>query len=120
MIASSATTAQSNFDTSAPLYRFTAELAQLRKRAPALRHGSTRLRAVEDKQGLLAFSRIHDGKEVLVAVNTAATPLERNVTVEVGSTAFDALLGNCPVNASAPGSIRISLPAFGYAVCNAR
>jgi glycosidase len=120
LIASSATTAQSNFDTTAPLYRFKTELAQMRKGTPALRHGSTRLRAVEDTPGLLAFSRMHEGKEVLVAVNTSGAPLERNVMVEVGSTNFDALLGRCPATASAPGSIRISLPAFGYAVCNAR
>jgi hypothetical protein len=92
----------------------------MRKRTPGLRHGSTRLRAVEDTPGLLAFSRMHEGKEVLVAVNTSGAPLERNVMVEVGSTSFDALLGRCPATASAPGSIRISLPAFGYAVCNAR
>ena len=120
LVASSATTAQSNFDTSAPLYRFTAELAQLRKQTPALRRGSTLLRAVEDKPGLLAFSRMHEGKEVLVAVNTSATPLTRNVMVEVGSTRFGSLLGRCPAAASAPGSVRISLPAFGYAVCDAR
>jgi neopullulanase len=120
LIASSATTAQSNFDTSAPLYRFTAELARMRKQTRALPHGSTLLRAVEEAPGLLAFSRIHEGKEVLVAVNTSGAPLERNVMVEVGSRRFDALLGNCPAAVSAPGSVRITLPPFGYAVCNAR
>jgi glycosidase len=120
LIGSSATTAQSNFDTSTLLYRFTAELAELRKRSPALRRGSTLLRAVEDKPGLLAFSRMHEGREVLVAVNTSVEPVVRNITVEVGSTSFDSLMGNCAPQASAPGSVRISLPPLGYAVCAAR
>jgi neopullulanase len=52
--------------------------------------------------------------------NTSAKSIEQNVVVETRSQHFTALLGNCPATASAPGTMRISLPAFGYAVCDAR
>ena len=65
-------------------------------------------------------SRILDGREVLVAVNTSTQPIEQNVVVETSSQRFTALAGTCPTVASAPGSVRITLPALGYAVCDAR
>jgi hypothetical protein len=40
--------------------------------------------------------------------------------VDVRSTNFDALAGGCPPSAQAPGSVEVELPAFGFAVCNAR
>jgi hypothetical protein len=77
------------------------------------------IRATADEPGLLAFSRILDGREVLVAINTSAKPVTGNVQVEVGSNAFSALAGSCPVRASAPGSVRVALPPLGYAICDA-
>ena len=120
LVGSTATTAESNFGTAHPLYKLIAELSRVRAETPALRRGATVLRASEDKPGLLAFSRILGGKEVLVALNTSDQPIERNVVVETTSSHFSALAGGCPVTATAPGSIHISLPAFGYAVCDAR
>jgi glycosidase len=120
LVGTTATTVDSNFGTAHPLYRLIAQLAQVRADSSALRRGATVLRASEDKPGLLAFSRIVGGKEVLVALNTSDQAIERNVVVETGSTRFSALAGACPVTASAPGSVHVSLPAFGYAVCDAR
>ncbi|MBA3512212.1 alpha-amylase family glycosyl hydrolase [Sphingomonas sp.] len=114
------TTAQSNFNPGHPLYRLIAQLADIRRRTPALRHGATVFRAGADTPGLLAFSRVLDGKEVLVALNTSPQPIAGNIIVEVGSTRFASLAGACPAAASAPGSIRITLPPLGYAICNAR
>ena len=85
-----------------------------------LRRGATVVRAAEDGPGLLAFSRILGGREVLVALNTSTKAVSANVQVEVGSNAFAKVLGNCPARATAPGSVRISLPPLGYAICNAR
>jgi glycosidase len=120
LVGTSATTARANFDTAHPLYRLIRELSDMRKANPALRRGSTVFRAGEDEPGLLAFSRILDGTEVLVAVNTSTKPIERNVVVETSSQAFTTLAGACPSNAAAPGSVRIALPPLGYAVCDAR
>jgi len=120
LIASNATTAQSNFGTDHPLYKLIGELSAMRKESAPLRKGSTVFRAGADGPGILAFSRILGDREVLVVANTSAKPIEQNVVVETRSQRFTALLGNCPATAAAPGSVRISLPALGYAVCDAR
>ena len=120
LLGTRATTAQSNFDPAHPLYRLIRQLAAIRIREPALRRGATVLRAAGDEPGLLGFSRILDGREVLVAINTSTKPVTQNVAVDVDSARFTALAGRCPARASAPGSVRITLPPLGYAICNAR
>ena len=120
LIASNATTAQSNFGTDHPLYKLIGELSAMRKASPALRKGGTVFRAGADGPGILAFSRVLGDREVLVVANTSTKPIEQNVAVETRSLRFTALLGNCPATASAPGSVRITLPPHGYAVCDAR
>ncbi|HET7817059.1 MAG TPA: alpha-amylase family glycosyl hydrolase [Sphingomicrobium sp.] len=120
LVGSSATTAQSNFDPAHPLYRLIRRLADIRTRTPELRRGATIFRSGGDEPGLLAFSRVLGGKEVLVALNTSTRPVRGNVTVEVGSGRFAALAGNCPERAWAPGSVRIELPPLGFAICDAR
>ena len=120
LVGTSATAAQAYFDTAHPLYRLIRDLVGVRKASPALRRGSTVFRAGDERPGLLAFSRILHSHEVLVAVNTSNEPIERNVVVETGSQAFTTLAGACPSKATAPGSVRISLPPLGYAVCDAR
>jgi len=42
------------------------------------------------------------------------------VTVETISRTFVTLAGQCTARVSAPGSVKISLPPFGHAVCAAR
>ncbi len=120
LVGSTASTTASNFDRSHPLYRLIGELSRVRRATPALRRGSTVIRGTEDTPGLLAFSRLHEGKEVLVALNTSASPITRNVVVGSGWSGFEALAGSCPQQVSAPGSVRVTLAPFGYAVCNAR
>jgi neopullulanase len=52
--------------------------------------------------------------------NTANAALTKAVAVETASRRFAALSGSCPDTASAPGSVTITLPALGFAVCAAR
>ena len=122
LIGTAATTVRANFDRSHPVYREIARLSRLRTTTPALTRGRQVLRAYGDAPGLLAVSRFDPatGREVLLAFNTSAQTITVPVEVEVRSAAFDALVGSCPARASAPGSVRVSLPAFGYAVCAAR
>ncbi|HZB69077.1 MAG TPA: alpha-amylase family glycosyl hydrolase, partial [Sphingomicrobium sp.] len=120
LLGTTATTAQANFDTAHPLYRFIRQLSGIRLNSAPLRRGATVIRATGDEPGLLAFSRILDGREVLVALNTSAKPVSTNVQVEAASSNFAQVLGQCPAQATAPGSVRISLPPLGYAICNAR
>jgi len=120
LLGTRATTAQSNFDRGHPLYRLIGRLSAIRIREPALRRGATVLRSAGDEPGLLAFSRVLGGREVLVAINTSTRPVAQNVAVNVDSDRFTALAGRCPARASAPGSVRITLAPLGYAICNAR
>ncbi len=121
LVGSDASTATPRFDESNPIFREIASLARLRIATPALTRGRQLLRAREDKPGLLALSRFDPvtGAEVLLAFNTSTVPLTRQVQVETGSTRFHALAGRCAPQASAPGSLTITLPPLGYAVCAA-
>ncbi|BBB10982.1 alpha-amylase family glycosyl hydrolase [Sphingopyxis sp. FD7] len=121
LIGTDATTADANFDTAHPLYRHIAKLAVIRRSTPALTRGPTKLRAFSDKPGLLAVSRFDPdtGREVVLAYNTSAAPLSATIAVDMKSAGFTALHGDCPARPAAPGSLRLSLPAFGTLVCQA-
>ena len=120
LVGTSATTATANFTPTHPLYRQIAELAKLRTATPALTRGRQVLRAREEAPGLLAISRFDPASnaEVLLLFNTSTRPITRNVQVETASTRFRALTGRCG-SVTAPGAVRIDLPALGYAVCAA-
>lgn len=122
LIGTAKTTAVSNFDTGHPLYRLVADLTAVRARLPELRRGATVVRAAGDKPGLLAFSRMEPGRpETLVLLNTAAGPVTANVKVETSSVRWASAWARsgCPLTTSAPGSVRVTLPPFGYAICTA-
>jgi neopullulanase len=119
LLGSKATTAEANFDVAHPIFRETTALANLRAAEPALRRGRTVVRLAGEKPGLFVVSRLLDGREVLVAFNTATTPVTAQVQVEAGSQKFRALRGNCVPAASAPGSVTVTLAALSYAVCAA-
>jgi glycosidase len=122
LLGTNATTAQSNFDPNHPLYREISELAHIRTSHAALTRGLQVIRYAQDKPGLFAVSRFEPGtgREMLLLFNTTTAPIKQNVRVETRSTRFDALAGNCPVAATAPGSVAVELPPLGYAVCDAR
>jgi glycosidase len=61
------------FDTRAPLYRYVQELSRVRGSLAPLRFGRQVVRLSDGNgPGLYAFSRIHQGQEVLVVLNTSA------------------------------------------------
>ncbi|MEG3182079.1 alpha-amylase family glycosyl hydrolase [Sphingomonas sp. LT1P40] len=113
------TTAEANFDTAHPLYAEIAKLATVRRGSAALSRGRQVTRAYDEKPGLFAVSRFDPatGGEVLVAFNTSDKPITRQVEVEVGAKTFTALVGTCSPTAAAPGSVTVTLPAFGYVAC---
>jgi glycosidase len=120
LVGTGATTAQSNFDTAHPLYKLVGELARVRTANPAMRRGVGTVRAFEEAApGLLAVER-HDpqsGQRVLVLFNTGETPLSRNVEVSYGARRVAPLVGQCPAALAARGSVKVTLPAFGFAAC---
>ncbi|WP_432769108.1 MAG: alpha-amylase [Sphingopyxis sp.] len=121
LIGTDATTATSNFGTAHPLYRHIAALAALRRGTPALLRGATKVRAFSDKPGLLAVSRFDpdSGREVVLAFNTSAAQVSTTIAIDMKSAGFTALHGDCPARPAAPGSLHLSLPAFGTIICQA-
>lgn len=120
LIGTATTTATAHFGTENPIFQTIAKLAQIRRDHAQLRHGRTVVRAASDKPGLLAFTRgADDGHEILVALNTSNQPVSANVEIGARSAGFTTLAGACPARAAAPGSISITLPPLGYAICAA-
>src|SRR5205085_10287979 len=70
-IATSATPAESNFDTTHPLDRAIGDLARLTQSHPALRNGPQQSRYSSDSAGIYAFSRLDRAsqREYVVALN---------------------------------------------------
>lgn len=121
LLGSDRTTAVANFATGHPLYREIAALAAIRTANKALTRGRQVVRAAGDAPGLFAVSRFDPdtNQEIVIAFNTADAPFEGAVQVETGSTAFRALRGSCSSAAARPGSLKLSLPPLGYAICAA-
>jgi glycosidase len=121
LVGTSATTAQSNFDQTHPIYRAMAKLSALRLGTPALTRGKQIIRNYEEKPGLFAVSRIDPttDREVLIAFNTSTAPITRNVEVSVGSVNFQSLHGACGAKASAPGSYSVTIAPLDFIVCAA-
>ena len=107
------------FDVTAPLYQRIAEMARIRAADPALRRGRQIVRAYGDKPGLFAVSRVLEGQpgETLILYNSATEPLTANVEVSTASRNWTSVRGACPTAASAPGSIRVTVPALDYMIC---
>lgn len=119
LLGTSRTNAVENFRPDHPLYVLISQLSKIRTQVPALRRGTTVIRATEDGPGILAFSRLLGDEEVVVLLNTSTQSITRNVQVDVAATALHSLAGECPSAPQAPGSIRITLPPLGYAICHA-
>ncbi|MEY2883236.1 MAG: hypothetical protein RL490_960 [Pseudomonadota bacterium] len=119
LLGSGASTATANFNPGHPFYRALAEMAAVRKADARLRQGETLVREAGDAPGIFAMSRIIPGQagETLVAINTSTRPLIANVRVDPTSLAWTRSAGTCPVAAAAPGTLTISLPPLGWAVC---
>lgn len=70
LLGTSATTAQSNFDTDHPIYRAISEFAVLRKSIPLLSYGDQRVRWLDNQQQAFTFVRADEqGNEVYIAFN---------------------------------------------------
>ena len=119
LLGTTATTATANFGKDHPLFREIAELSTLRVATPALTRGSTVLRARSDTPGLTAVSRIDPatGAEVLLAFNSSTEALTRQVEVGTTATSAETLAGSGCMRIAAPGSLTVTLPPLGYAVC---
>jgi glycosidase len=121
LIGTAATTASSNFDENHPLFRVIASLSAIRRSQPALSGGAQIVRDYAQTPGLFSVSRFDPatGAEIFIAFNTAGHPIDVKSTIGTAATHLEALTGPCPAAVTAPGSVRIALPAFGWMVCRA-
>ncbi|WP_035706003.1 alpha-amylase family glycosyl hydrolase [Niveispirillum irakense] len=107
-----------SYDRAHPLYRAITELATLRRDHPTLRQGRTQIRYVEEKGGLLVFSRIAEDQEYLIAINAGDTVRSLGAVVEEATTPWQAVRGSgCSAPATAPTAQPLSVPALDYVVC---
>jgi alpha-amylase len=98
LIGTNATTAQSNFDTSHPLYQSIAGLARVTQRQRALRDGAQQHRVSSSSPGIYAFSRIDRRQqyEYVVASNNSTQTQTAAVPTYMRRTAFRLQYGSGP------------------------
>lgn len=120
----SASSTGDRFLTGSEFYRWVSRLAALRREHPALRRGVTYARWSDPEgAGVFAFSRIHEGREVVVALNTAPEARRAGFRVDPSASPAGAhlrdLLGGS--GASIEGRegesfVTVELPAHGAKV----
>lgn len=112
------TTAQSNFNRKHPLYRFIAMMSANYKKYAALRRSAQIVRAAETDGGVFAVSRIvPEGGEFLISFNAANTPRTLAIAIDPRSESWTRIIGACAKRSAAPGSVVVTIPAFGFSVC---
>ena len=124
LIGTDATTAASNFDTRHPMYRWIADLAELRKKHPALADGAQIHRYADEQAGVYAFSRIDDRDDVeyVVAVNNSEDA--RTVTFDTAQgreRGFKSVWprGAADARSDATGRLAVEVPALSAVVWKA-
>ena len=126
LIATNATPADDNFDTSHPLYRTLADYAALRQAHPALQTGAQIHRYAANGAGIYAFSRIDRAEQIeyVVAFNNGAAA-SASVPTFYGSGVTFSLVhveqGDAPATLTTNGNGQLSLnvPAQGFVIYQA-
>ncbi len=120
LIGTDATTADSNFDASHPLFRGIAGLAAVTKSHPALRSGAHQHRLSTGAPGIYAFSRIdRDARaEYVVALNNAEEPKTASVPTFIASGGFGKVYGDGvgELTSNAAGRLTVTVPPLSAVV----
>lgn len=121
LIATDATTADNNFDTSHPLYQSFRQMADIRQSNTVLRRGRQLTRYAGNEDSVFVMSRIDEasGEEILIAFNAEADALDLNVEVDGRNTRWESLVGQCAERSAAPGTYRVNVAPFDFIVCRA-
>lgn len=111
--------AQAPFSTEAPLYRAIADMARIRQADIRLRRGLQTVRFAAEEPGLFAVSRKLRGEagETLIVYNTSTNAITANIEVDAASADWSSSRGACPATATAPASVRVTVPALDYLIC---
>lgn len=122
LIATDATTADSNFDQTHPLYLALAEMADVYKAEETIRRGRQITRLSEPDGGVLVLSRINDttGEEILFAMNASSE--ERSVRFEVSSESrmWSSLFGDCALQSQTASLYGATIPANEFLLCKSK
>ena len=122
LIGTDATTADSNFDPTHPLYQALADLAELRADHRALREGAQIHRYAAAASGVYAFSRIlHDEQvEYVAALNNTETPQSVQVQTYSSGMGFTSVFGGgAAATTDASGRLPLTVPALSAVVYQA-
>jgi glycosidase len=111
--------AQPAFSTEGPLYRAIAGMARLRQVDARLRRGLQTVRFAAEAPGLFAVTRRipDEAGETLIVYNTSTAPITANIEVDAASADWSSSRGACPTTATAPASVRVTVPALDYLIC---
>jgi glycosidase len=128
LIGTDATPAESNFDTSHPLYRHIAALARLRAHHPTLADGAQIPRWSGDAPGVFAVSRVdaRRQREYVVALNNSTSAQTATFDTFTPRTTFQRVWTSdrkhtpTSVWARADGGVTVKVPAQGAVVLRAR
>lgn len=118
LIGTKSTTAADNFDPQHPIYKALQQLADLRKGHSALRRGITVPRETNNRENILAFSRVlpADSLEYLVLVNTDTQP--QSATLLATSERYQTLAGEGSVDTE-KGEVIVDLPPLSFLLLQA-
>mgnify|MGYP001256743939 CR=1 FL=1 len=117
LIASTATTAGDNFDTTHPQYRAIAEMAGVYHRETALRRGRQKVLYAADEPGLFVFTRDGEGTVYLLVANTADDSHSRVLNLENDARHWKKLLGEGgALSAAEDGMVRIEQPPLSFSL----
>ncbi len=124
LIASTATTADDNFDPSHPFYQLFAEYAHLYHQYPALRYGEQKTLYSQDTPGVFALSRTlkKDGSEVIVVFNTAT--VDNKVMLNVPAWRYKTIYQGASEDAghhavATDKGLTLTVPALSFAIYQA-
>ncbi|MGV0110066.1 alpha-amylase family glycosyl hydrolase [Arthrobacter sp. CP30] len=120
LLGTDATHATDNFDTTHPLYRGIAALADVTAEHPALRDGAHQHRYASDGPGIYAFSRTDatDQREYVVALNNSTEPKTAAIPTYAGKRSFGLVYGDAAkrVRSAADGTLSVTVPALSSVV----
>ena len=123
LIGTDATTAESNFDATHPIYQKIGALSEVFSDHTALRRGAQIHRYSTDQAGIYAFSRIDRDEKVeyVVVLNNAETEQTATFATYLPNTDFTAVYptNNATLTASANAEITVTVPALSVAVYQA-
>jgi len=119
LIATDATTADENFDTTHPLYRAIAEMAEVRQGNQTLRRGRPYTRYAGNEESVFVMSRLDEatGEEFIIAYNAETEPRALNIEVDGRNTQWESVMGACEARSAAPGTYALSIPPLDFVIC---